>query len=306
MVFGDPVGGVGDGEVAHADGIRPVVVQRLAPLGGMPVGEVVPAEGLEEVPVRSDVVVDHVEDHAEAEGMGAVDEGPQVVRPAVEMRRGEEVDAVVAPAEAAGEFVDRHHVDHGDAEVLEEGQPVGRRRPAALRREGADMHLVEHLARHGDAPPGAVGPGEGLRVDDLRGSHGPLGLGTRRRVGIEGRVGADAVAIAGPGRDPGQQDGVVAVGLPRQGVFAPALQHQCHAVVVGSPDAKRYAPLEDLRAHGKASLCWPCRHAWGSSPAPGTGTRGTTARSAGGSAPRRPPHAVPRQASAGGSPDTSS
>ena len=79
--------------------------------------------------------------------MRAIDEAAQIVRRAVEPRRREQVDAVVAPAELAGELGDRHHLDDRDAESRERRQLLRGRRPRALRREGADVQLVDHLAR---------------------------------------------------------------------------------------------------------------------------------------------------------------
>ena len=61
------------------------------------------------------MVVDDVENDAHAERMGALDEPPQIVGPAVQARRREQIHAVVPPAEAAFKIGDRHHLDHGDA-----------------------------------------------------------------------------------------------------------------------------------------------------------------------------------------------
>ena len=84
-IFVDPVGGVGDGEVTHADAVGAVVVERLAPVGRVPVGEIIGGEAGHEIAVRTDVVVDDVEDHPEAERMGAVDEAAEVVGFAIDV-----------------------------------------------------------------------------------------------------------------------------------------------------------------------------------------------------------------------------
>jgi hypothetical protein len=47
--------------------------------------------------------------------MGGVHEGPEIIRGAVQPRGGKQVNAVIAPTEAAREFVDRHDLQHGDA-----------------------------------------------------------------------------------------------------------------------------------------------------------------------------------------------
>ena len=65
--------------------------------------------------------------------MRVVDEAAEIVGRAVERDRGEQADAVVAPAEAAGKIGDRHDFDHGDADGGELGQFAGARRPTCLR-----------------------------------------------------------------------------------------------------------------------------------------------------------------------------
>jgi hypothetical protein len=61
----------------------------------------------EEVAARAEVVVDHVEDDGEAEPVRSVDEAAQLVGPAVEPRRREEVDALVPPAVRSSERAGR-------------------------------------------------------------------------------------------------------------------------------------------------------------------------------------------------------
>ena len=79
------------------------------------------------------MIVDDVEDDADPERVGAIDEAAQIVGLAVKPRRREQRHAVVTPAEAAGEIRDRHHLDDGDAELGEERQFVARRRATCLR-----------------------------------------------------------------------------------------------------------------------------------------------------------------------------
>ncbi len=68
---------------------------------------------------RAEVVVDHVEDDRQPEAVGFVDETPHIVGAAVLVRRGKEVDAVVAPAEAARKRRDRHHLERRHANIRE-------------------------------------------------------------------------------------------------------------------------------------------------------------------------------------------
>src|SRR4026209_1609630 len=102
MVLVDPVCRVGQKEFPHRTRVLAIEIDRLAPLVRVAVGEVLLGKLLEVVAIGSEMVVDDVEDHAQTEPVGAVDEAAKVVRLAVEPRGREQVYAIVAPAEAAG------------------------------------------------------------------------------------------------------------------------------------------------------------------------------------------------------------
>jgi hypothetical protein len=106
------------------------------------------------------VVIDHIEDDGQAEGMRPVHEAAEIVRRAVEARRREQVHAVIAPAEAAGEFRDRHQFEHRDAQFGQPGKFAHRRLPRPFGREGADVHFVDDLPFDGTPFPSIVGPAE--------------------------------------------------------------------------------------------------------------------------------------------------
>ena len=93
-------------------------VDGVAPGRVVGAGEV-RAEFSEVVAVGSEVVVDDVEEDGEAALMSGVDEALESIGRAVGLVRGEEVDAVVAPALHAGEGVDGHQLDVSDAESRE-------------------------------------------------------------------------------------------------------------------------------------------------------------------------------------------
>ena len=145
------------------------------------------------------MVVDDVEDDRDAERVRAIDKAAEIVRPAVEPGRREQIDPVIAPAEAAGEIGDRHQLDAGDAERGQFGQFARSRLPAPLRGEAADMHLVDDQLLARTAAPVLVGPAERAGIDDFRRPVRPFRLKARGRVGEQPveRVGAEAVAQAG-------------------------------------------------------------------------------------------------------------
>ena len=161
MMLFDPVSGVGDKEFAHRRAIRSVEIDRLAPFIGMAVGEISRREGRQIIPVRPEMVVDDVDNDREADRMSAVDKAAQVVGPAVEPRRREQIDAVVAPAEAAGEIGDRHHFDAGDAEMFDFGKVFHRGSPCSFRSKLCNMSFVEDNVLRFESAPLFVGPLEG-------------------------------------------------------------------------------------------------------------------------------------------------
>src|SRR4030088_3328854 len=75
----DPVAGIGLIELAHGYGVFAVEVKRLPPIGFVLLAEIPRGESREVVTVGTEVVVDDVEDDSDAEGMGFIHEGPQVV-----------------------------------------------------------------------------------------------------------------------------------------------------------------------------------------------------------------------------------
>ena len=97
---------------------------RLMPL---PHGRVVAVGHVRRIELRqirafgAEVVVDDVEDDGDVQPVGGIDEGAQIVGPAVVARRRIQADAVVAPVAGAGEFGDRHQLDGRDAEVVQLG-----------------------------------------------------------------------------------------------------------------------------------------------------------------------------------------
>ena len=88
----------------------------------------------------------------------------KIVRLSIQMGRREEIDAVIAPAERAGKFRHRHHLDHGDSNFGKFGKLFRRRLPRPFRRKRADMQFVNDLPGQLQSAPRLVGPFE-LRTD---------------------------------------------------------------------------------------------------------------------------------------------
>ena len=183
MILVDPIARIGDEEFARRAGIGTVEIDRLAPFVVVAIGEISRGEQFEIVSVRAEMVVDDVEDDGDPESMGAVDEAAKIHRSAVEPGRREEVDAVISPAEPAGEFRHGHNFEAGDTELGESRQLTRSGFPASVRGEGADMHLVDDELLARPPAPRPVGPSEVPGIDDFRRSVRSFRLKSRRRVG---------------------------------------------------------------------------------------------------------------------------
>ncbi len=146
MELADPIAGIGEIEIAHRPAIVGVEIDGRAPIGDVLLGEVVVGELAQVIARRAKVVVDHIEDDGEAQAVGGLDEARACRRGAVLVRRGKQADAVIAPAEVAGEVGDGHDLDDGDAGVFEMREFFRGRRPGPFRSEGAEVELVDDLS----------------------------------------------------------------------------------------------------------------------------------------------------------------
>ena len=173
-------------------------MDRLAPIGLVLRAKVILGELSDVIAFGAEVVVNHVENDAQAGGVSLIDEAAEVVGPAVKPGRREQVDAVVTPAETAGEVGHRHHFQHRHAEVGQFLQFTGGRFVSPLLRERADVHLIDHLTLQAGAAPVLVGPGERRRIDDLRRAVRPLRLEARRGIRIGRGVVVQAEAVEAP------------------------------------------------------------------------------------------------------------
>src|SRR5204863_9277242 len=145
----DPIAGISEEKFAHRTGIGAVEIDRLTPIVGIAIGEVSRRERGEVIPVRPEMVVDDIEDDGDAERVRGIDKPAEIVGLPIEPGRREKIDAVIAPAKAAGEFSHRHDLNAGDAKHGKSEQLAPRGLPGALWGEGADMQLInnELLAR---------------------------------------------------------------------------------------------------------------------------------------------------------------
>src|SRR5262245_1578481 len=113
------------------------------------------------------MVVDDVEQHAEAKTVRAVHEATEIVRPAVEVSGCEEIDAVITPPEPSSKLSHGHHLDRRDPDIDQRRQMIHGRPPRSLLCERANVKLVKHLPSEVNTLPRVVSPLEGSWIDDL-------------------------------------------------------------------------------------------------------------------------------------------
>ena len=202
--------------------------------------------------VRAEVVVDDVEEHGEALGVGRVHEPAQVAGAAVGVGRRVEGGAVVAPPALAGEVGERQELDGRYAEVCQVPQPLADAVERALLRERPDVELVhDEVFQHGRRPP-VAGPRERGRVHHLARAVDALRLVPRGGVrDMLASVERDPVAVAR--RHPAHERLVVAVarGVERGG---PSVEDDLDAVGGGRPDAEADAAGFDEGAEAGGSV----------------------------------------------------
>src|SRR5204862_6075072 len=107
-----PIGGVGGKEFTHRRRIGAIEVNRFAPLVLITVGKIIGRERFQAVAVRPEVIIDDIQNDAQADPVGLVNETPDVVGNAVKPRGSEKIDAVVPPTEPPWKIGDRHDFQH--------------------------------------------------------------------------------------------------------------------------------------------------------------------------------------------------
>src|SRR6266511_1606527 len=119
MELVDPVAGVGDEELTDGTGKLAVEVDGLPPIRGVAVREILWGELRQVVPIRPDMIIDHVQDHPQPHCMRSIDKAAALIRCAVQSRRRKQVDTVISPAETAGEVRHWHDLDDSNAGICQ-------------------------------------------------------------------------------------------------------------------------------------------------------------------------------------------
>src|SRR5882724_10734948 len=99
--------------------------------------------------------------------MGAVDRPTTVIWRTVKVRGSKEIDAIITPAITADEIGNRHHLDQRNAHFRQFRQLAAGGFPCALRRKGAEVHLIDYLSFEVNAWPCLISPLECIGINDL-------------------------------------------------------------------------------------------------------------------------------------------
>ena len=243
----DPVFRVLDDEVPNRARVGPVEIDCIAPRRPMAVGEEVRRIAREVIPLRSEMIVDHVEQHRYAALVRRFDEGLQVLGPAVARVGGVRADPVVAPAPAATEVGKRHDLDCGRAEVDQMVELARGRGEGAFRGEGADVQLIEDDVVPRPARPG-LAPAIGLMVDRLARPVHVLRLEAGCRIGNARPVG-ELEPIEGARPDPLDEAlEETAVSPLHRNRRAPAFEREAHPLLRRGPEPEENAAVFKRRA----------------------------------------------------------
>jgi len=203
------------------------------------------------VALRAEVVVDDVQEDAEAVGVGGVDQPAQAAGTAVGRLRRVEMGAVVPPVARAGELGDRHDLDRGDAEVHQVRQVRDHGLEGPGRGESPDVELVEDQVGQGVAAETLVGPREPAGVDDDRRPVDPLRLKPGDRIGPV-PLAVQAVLIAAGRGDAGHRSLEHAVVPRREGLRLASLEDHLDAAAPRRPHPERRPTLLEDGAEMKA------------------------------------------------------
>ena len=244
MVFRHPVHRVVHQVAPHFVAVGTIEVEPVAPRRLVAVREV-GTESRQVVPLRAEVVVDHVEQNRESGAVRGIHQPLEPVRAAVRALHRVERHAVVPPVAAAGELGHRHDLHRRHAELAERGKALDDPVERARGSEGPHVQLVDDEIGRLDSTPRAVAPLERGGVHDARRAVHARRPPPAHRVRKLGAA-IDAVVVVGAGwRTP---NGAVMhpVGVPLQGMrlgASIALHHDLDRLGRRCPDRESGAPV---------------------------------------------------------------
>ncbi len=156
-VVDQPCARVFDEERAHVGDAQ---IDRGAPRRVVALGEERRRVRVEVVPFGTEVVVDHIEQDGEPARVRGADEALEIAGFSIAGKGREREHAIVTPVARPGERPKRHQFDRRHAERPQVVEPLGGGGVRPVKRERADVQLVDHVLVPRPSVPGIVGPGE--------------------------------------------------------------------------------------------------------------------------------------------------
>jgi hypothetical protein len=203
------------------------------------------------------VVVNHVQNYADAQCVRCVDERTQVVGRAIETGGREQADPVISPAESARKIIHWHHLDQGDPDLAQERELLSRSLPGTLGGEGSNMHLVDGLSFNSDTRPTGVGPGVAVQFSHLGRTMRPLRLAARGWIWAQ-LLAIEPEAIAGAHDGFRMYAGEISPWLTEKQVFLPVFKHYCDGGAGRGPYPEGHTVVDWLRADGAPAAQVTC------------------------------------------------
>ena len=148
------------------------------------------------------MIVDDIQNDAQADPVGLVNETPNVIGSAVQPRGSEKIDPIVAPTETPRKIGDRHDFQHRNAGSGELGQLFTCRCPSPFRSKRTNVHFIDDLTFPMNAAPSLIGPRKLARIDNLRTAMRAVGLKSRSGVGNKHFPVIKPVSVQHPGPCP--------------------------------------------------------------------------------------------------------
>ena len=139
----DPVESIMNDKLAHGAAVGPVKIDCAAPRRLVAVGKSLRRDRMNVSALRTEVIVNHIEQHHQPAAVCGFDQRFQILGPAIGRVWGVGQHAVIAPVAAARKVADRHDLDGGYAKRNQMVELADCGTKGALRRKGADVQFVD-------------------------------------------------------------------------------------------------------------------------------------------------------------------
>src|ERR1700692_1418090 len=125
-------------KVAHSAALRSVEVDGFSPRRAMPVGKKLWRVGVEVISLRTEVIVNNIQQHHHPVVVRSLDQSLQVFRAAVGTVGCKRKNPIIAPVGPPPKISDGHKFDGGAPKTPKKTEPHPDRRKSSRRRKSSD------------------------------------------------------------------------------------------------------------------------------------------------------------------------